>query len=47
MFTLLALGLVIIFLNYLGVLPGETKNSYLLIGLGFILGGIMTATQYR
>jgi len=47
MFTLLAVGLVIIFLNYLGVLPGETKNSYLLIGLGFILGGIMTATQYR
>ncbi len=47
MFTLLAVGLVIIFLNYLGVLPGETKNSYLLVGLGFILGGIMTATQYR
>ncbi len=47
MFTLLAIGLVIIFLNYLGVLPGETKNSYLLVGLGFILGGIMTATQYR
>jgi Cell division protein CrgA len=47
MFTLLGLGLVVIFLNYLGVLPGETKNSYLLVGLAFILGGIMTATQYR
>jgi len=47
MFTLLGIGLVVIFLNYLGVLPGETKNSYLLMGLGFILGGIMTATQYR
>ena len=47
MFTLLAIGLVIIFCNYLGVLPGGTKNSYLLIGLGAILGGIMTATQYR
>jgi hypothetical protein len=47
MFALLAIGLVVIFLNYLGVLPGETKNSYLLVGLGFILGGIMTATQYR
>lgn len=47
MFTLLGLGLVVIFLNYLGVLPGETKNSYLLVGLGCILGGIMTATQYR
>ena len=47
MFTLLAIGLVVIFLNYLGVLPGGTKNSYLLVGLGSILGGIMTATQYR
>jgi len=47
MFTLLGLGLVVIFLNYLGVLPGDTKNSYLLVGLGFILGGIVTATQYR
>jgi hypothetical protein len=47
MFTLLAIGLVVIFLNYLGVLPGGTKNTYLLVGLGAILGGIMTATQYR
>jgi hypothetical protein len=47
MFTLLGIGLVVIFCNYLGVLPGGTKNSYLLVGLGSILGGIMTATQYR
>ena len=47
MFGFLAIGLVVIFLNYLGVLPGGTKNSYLLVGLGSILGGIMTATQYR
>jgi hypothetical protein len=47
MFALLGLGLVVIFLNYLGVLPGGTKNSYLLVGLASILGGIMTATQYR
>lgn len=47
MFTLLGLGLVIIFCNYLGVLPGDTKNSYLLLGLGSILGGIITATQYH
>ena len=38
---------VLIFLNYMGVLPGDTKNSYLLVGLGFILGGIVTATQYH
>jgi len=47
MFTLLGIGLVVIFCNYLGVLPGGTKNTYLLVGLGSILGGIMTATQYR
>jgi hypothetical protein len=47
MFALLGLGLVVIFCNYLGVLPGGTKNSYLLVGLGSILGGIITATQYH
>ena len=56
MFTLLGLGLLIIFLNYLGVLPAlwwtngpktDTSNWWLLIGLGSILGGIMTATQYH
>jgi hypothetical protein len=47
MFTLLGVGIVVIFLNYLGVLPGGTKNSYLLGGLGSILVGIMVATQYR
>jgi hypothetical protein len=47
MFTLLAIGLVVIFCNYLGVLPGDTKNSYLLVGLGSILAGIITATQYH
>jgi hypothetical protein len=56
MFTLLGLGLVLIFCNYLGLLPAlwwdnapgdDTSNWWLLIGLGFILGGIITATQYR
>lgn len=48
MFTLLALGVVVIVLNYMDVLlPGATSNGYLLLGLGLILGGIITATQYR
>jgi hypothetical protein len=47
MFTFLAIGLIVIFCNYLGVLPGGTKNSYLLVGLGGILAGIITATQYH
>jgi hypothetical protein len=47
MFSLLGLGLVIIFLNYLEVLPGGMSNAYLGLGLGAICGGIITATQYR
>jgi hypothetical protein len=47
MFALLGIGSVIIIINYLGVLPGGTSNTYLLIGLGLILGAIVTATQWR
>jgi hypothetical protein len=47
MFTLLGIGVVLIFLNYLDVLPGGTSNAYLGIGLGAICGGIIVATQYR
>ena len=48
MFALLILGGLVIFFNYLGVLlPGSTNNWYLIVGLVFILGGIVTATQYR
>ena len=48
MFALLIIGALVIFFNYLGVLlPGATDNWYLLVGLAFILGGIVAATQYR
>lgn len=47
MFGLLGLGALVIVLNYLGVLPGDTDNKYLAVGLVMILGGIVTATQYR
>ncbi len=48
MFGCLAAGGVVIFCNYLGLVPGgETSNLYLLLGLGFILIGIITATQYH
>jgi Cell division protein CrgA len=45
MFTLLGLGLVLIFLNYLDLLPGGTSNAYLGAGLASICGGIIVATQ--
>ena len=47
MFVLLGLGALVIFLNYLGLLPGATDNKYLLLGLGLVLGGIITSTQFH
>lgn len=47
MFTFLGAGMVMIFCNYLGLVPGGTSNWYLLGGLGLILAGIITATQYH
>jgi hypothetical protein len=48
MFSLFALGMVVIFLHYVQVLlPGADSNWWLLAGLGSILAGIITATQYR
>ncbi len=50
MFTFFALGVITIILNYLPgapLLPGETQNRYLLVGLGFILLGFVSASRYR
>ena len=47
MFTFLGLGVVVIIANYLGLVPGDTNNWYLLVGLGLILAGIITATQFH
>lgn len=50
MFSLWAVGLFVIILNYMGVLPGSADGGngwYLVGGLGSILAGILVATQYR
>lgn len=50
MFGLLGVGALVIILNYLELLPTGhegASNWYLLLGLGLILGGIITATQFR
>ena len=50
MFALWGVGLLMIILNYMGVLPGSSDGGngwYLVGGLAAILGGIMVATQYR
>ena len=47
MFAFFGVGVIGIVLNYLGLLPGGTSNLYLVIGLGLIVLGFITATQYR
>ena len=44
---IMAAGVLIIILNYLGLLPGGASNGYLFLGLAFITGGFLLATQYR
>lgn len=46
MFGLLGGGIATIVVNYVGSL-WNTSNLILLLGLGLILAGIITATQYR
>jgi hypothetical protein len=45
--SLLLLGVLMIIINYLGILPGGASNWYLLVGLGLIVGGFVTATGYH
>jgi hypothetical protein len=46
-FASLALGFLLIFINYLGVLPGGASNWYLLVGIVFLAVGFYVATKYR
>ncbi len=46
LFGLLLVGMLIIFVNYVGLF-GDTSNVFTLVGLAFILGGIVTATKLR
>jgi hypothetical protein len=46
MFAFLGIGTVLILMNYTGIV-WNTSNWVLLGGLGLILAGIITATQYH
>jgi hypothetical protein len=45
MFSLFALGAVTIVLNYLNLLPGDADSKYLILGLGLVTSGFVTATM--
>lgn len=47
MFSLMGLGVLIILANYVGLLPGGTDNTYLMIGLAGIAGGFAMTMNYR
>lgn len=47
MFGLMAVGLVLILANYIGLLPGGTSNTYLIIGLAGIGIGFAMTMNYR
>jgi hypothetical protein len=47
MFSLMAIGAVVIILNYIGLLPGGTDNRYLFIGLGAIGVGFVMTMNYH
>ncbi|MCL1597598.1 MAG: cell division protein CrgA, partial [Actinomycetia bacterium] len=47
MFGLMAVGIVLILVNYTGILPGGTSNKYLLTGLAGIGIGFAMTMNYR
>jgi hypothetical protein len=47
MFGLMAVGVIVILANYMGVLPGGTSNKYLLTGLAGIGLGFTMTMNYR
>ncbi len=44
---LMAVGVATIVLNYMGLMPGESQPLWLWVGLAFIAGGFVAATQWR
>lgn len=45
--ALLAVGMIIIILNYLAVLPGSVSSWYLISGLVVMFAGFYLATRYK
>ena len=42
-----ALGVLVVILNYAGLLPGGVNNAWLIAAIGFIFVGLLLATRYH
>lgn len=40
-------GVIVILINYLGLIGGSANNAYLFIGLGLIVAGFITSTRWH
>lgn len=47
MFGLMAIGMIVIILNYMGLTPGETSNFWLITGLAGIAVGFGMTLNYH
>lgn len=47
MFALMGIGVLVIVINYIGLIPGGTDNTWLLLGLGGIAVGFGMTLNYR
>ncbi len=47
MFGLMGVGIILILVNYIGLLPGGTSNTYLIVGLAMIGVGFAMTMNYR
>jgi hypothetical protein len=45
--ALFLLGVLIVILNYAGLLPGGVNNLWLVAAIGAIFAGLITATRYH
>jgi hypothetical protein len=47
MFGVMAIGALLVILNYIGIVPGGTKSIYLYSGLGLIAVGFLMTLNYH
>ena len=47
MIAFFAGGVIVILLNYLGLLGGSANNAFLFLGLGLIVAGFITSTRWH